>query len=108
MKIEVTAPMSGIFYRKPAPEDPAYVEEVARLGPGPCFGEMALIEIAPRSASVRAEEPIVTLALYSNSLTPAQLTLVADPAITRELRAIPGVADVTVSGGVKRELTIER
>jgi biotin carboxyl carrier protein len=26
MKIEVTAPMSGVFYRKPAPEDPAYVE----------------------------------------------------------------------------------
>ena len=26
MKVEVTAPMSGIFYRKPAPEDPAYVE----------------------------------------------------------------------------------
>jgi biotin carboxyl carrier protein len=26
MKVEVKAPMSGVFYRKPAPEDPAYVE----------------------------------------------------------------------------------
>ena len=25
-KIEVRAPMSGVFYRKPAPEEPAYVE----------------------------------------------------------------------------------
>ena len=25
-KVEVRAPMSGVFYRKPAPEDPPYVE----------------------------------------------------------------------------------
>ena len=25
-KVEVKAPMSGIFYRKPAPEEPPYVE----------------------------------------------------------------------------------
>jgi biotin carboxyl carrier protein len=25
MKVEVKAPMSGVFYRKPAPEEPAYV-----------------------------------------------------------------------------------
>ncbi len=52
------------------------------------------------------DRPIVTLALSSERLTPAQLTLVADPGITRELRSIPGVADVTISGGVKRELTV--
>jgi biotin carboxyl carrier protein len=26
-RIEVRAPMSGIFYRKPAPDQPAYVQE---------------------------------------------------------------------------------
>ena len=26
-QIEVKAPMSGVFYRRPAPEEPAYVEE---------------------------------------------------------------------------------
>lgn len=26
-RIEVRAPMSGIFYRKPAPDQPAYVEQ---------------------------------------------------------------------------------
>ncbi len=26
MKVEVRAPMSGVFYRKPAPDEPAYVE----------------------------------------------------------------------------------
>jgi HAE1 family hydrophobic/amphiphilic exporter-1 len=52
------------------------------------------------------DAPIVTLSLWSNSLTPAQLTLLADPGITRELRSIPGVADVSVTGAVKRELTV--
>jgi len=52
------------------------------------------------------DAPIVTLGLSSNTLSPAQLTLIADPGITRELRAIPGVADVSVTGSVKRELTV--
>ena len=26
MKVEVTAPMSGVFYRRPGPDEPAYVE----------------------------------------------------------------------------------
>ncbi len=52
------------------------------------------------------DAPIVTLSLFSTSLTPAQLTQIADPGITRELRSIPGVADVAVTGAVKRELTI--
>ncbi|MBY0490507.1 MAG: efflux RND transporter permease subunit [Gemmatimonadaceae bacterium] len=50
--------------------------------------------------------PIVTLSMWSNSLSPAQLTQLADPGITRELRAIPGVADVSVTGAVKKELTV--
>ncbi|AMW05857.1 efflux RND transporter permease subunit [Gemmatimonas phototrophica] len=52
------------------------------------------------------DAPIVTLGLSSNTLTPAQLTLLADPGVTREIRAIPGVADVSVTGAVKRELTV--
>ncbi len=50
--------------------------------------------------------PIVTLSLVSTTLTPAELTQIADPTITREIRSIPGVADVNVTGSVKRELTI--
>ena len=52
------------------------------------------------------DAPIVTLSLFSTTLTPAQLTQIADPGITRELRSIPGVADVKVTGAVKRELTV--
>jgi len=52
------------------------------------------------------DAPIVTLGLASSTLSPAQLTLLADPGITRELRAIPGVADVSITGAVKRELTV--
>lgn len=52
------------------------------------------------------DAPIMTLSLWSNTITPAQLTLLADPGITRELRAIPGVADVAITGAVKRELTV--
>ncbi len=52
------------------------------------------------------DAPIVTLSVFSTTLTPAQLTHIVDPGITRELRSIPGVADVQISGGVKREMTI--
>ena len=50
--------------------------------------------------------PIMTLSLFSTTVSPAVLTQLADPGITRELRSIPGVADVAVTGSVKRELTI--
>jgi HAE1 family hydrophobic/amphiphilic exporter-1 len=53
------------------------------------------------------DRPIVSVALSSTTLTPAELTRLADPGITRELRAIPGVSDVQIFGKVERELTIE-
>jgi HAE1 family hydrophobic/amphiphilic exporter-1 len=53
------------------------------------------------------DRPIVSLALTSVTLSQAELTRLADPTITRELRSISGVAEVTVSGKVERELTVE-
>ncbi len=53
------------------------------------------------------DRPIVSLALTSSTLTQAELTRLADPSITRELRSIPGVAEVSVKGKLERELTVE-
>src|SRR3954463_7914375 len=53
------------------------------------------------------DRPIVSLALSSVSLSPAELTRLADPGITRELRSVTGVSDVQVFGKVERELTVE-
>jgi HAE1 family hydrophobic/amphiphilic exporter-1 len=53
--------------------------------------------------------PIVSLTLSSKdpAIDAAVLTRIADPGITGELRSLGGVADVTISGGVERELTVE-
>ena len=53
------------------------------------------------------DRPIVSLAVSSVSLSPAELTRLVDPGMTREFRSIAGVADVIVSGKVERELTVE-
>ena len=53
------------------------------------------------------DQPIVSLTLSSPTHSQAQLTAIADPLITRELRAINGVADVRVIGGAERELTVQ-
>ena len=53
------------------------------------------------------DQPIVSLALTSSNLSQADLTRLADPKITRELRTIPGVAEVLIFGKVERELTVE-
>jgi len=42
-------------------------EIIGRLGPGDCFGEMALIDLYPRSAGVRAAEDCLALGI-SNAL----------------------------------------
>src|SRR5687767_5972159 len=51
--------------------------------------------------------PIVQIAVSSSVLTPAELTRVADPLITREMRGIAGVAQVDIVGKVERELTVQ-
>jgi HAE1 family hydrophobic/amphiphilic exporter-1 len=51
--------------------------------------------------------PIVSLSIYSPTMSSAELTRLADPGITRELRALGGVAEVTVLGKIERELTVQ-
>src|SRR3954465_86294 len=51
--------------------------------------------------------PIVSITMNSQTMTPAQLTRLADPTITSKLKGIPGVAQVQLVGGVKREMTIQ-
>ncbi len=53
------------------------------------------------------DRPIFSFSLSSTVLGPRELTRLADPSITRELRSLPGVAEVTVSGKQVRELTVE-
>jgi HAE1 family hydrophobic/amphiphilic exporter-1 len=50
--------------------------------------------------------PIVSLALASGTLSQAELSDLADRRITRELRALGGVADVLTSGHVEREISV--
>ncbi len=52
------------------------------------------------------DQPIVSLALSSTSLTAPELTRLADPGIARDLRSVPGVAEVLVLGKQERELTV--
>lgn len=42
--------------------------EIGRLGPGDCFGEMALIDLFPRSASVVAVKDCTAIALTTESV----------------------------------------
>src|SRR6478735_746264 len=51
-----------------------------------------------------ADQPIVSLTLSSPALGGPELTRMADPEMTRKLRGIPGVAQVTVVGGIQREM----
>src|ERR1043165_8511618 len=54
-----------------------------------------------------SDQPIVSLTMSSDAYSPAQLTRMADPAITSELRGISGVSQVRLVGEVKREMTIQ-
>lgn len=59
------------------------------------------------SKFTETDYPILSIAFSSNVLTSAELTRLIDPKVTRELRSISGVAAVTLSGGIERELTVE-
>ncbi|HEY7568261.1 MAG TPA: efflux RND transporter permease subunit, partial [Gemmatimonadaceae bacterium] len=51
--------------------------------------------------------PILSIAFSSSVLSSAELTRLVDPAVTRELRSVSGVANVSLAGGIERELTVE-
>ena len=54
-----------------------------------------------------SEEPVITMTLTSASVPATTLSRLADPGVTRALRSIPGVAQVSVVGGIEREMTVE-
>jgi CRP/FNR family transcriptional regulator, cyclic AMP receptor protein len=80
----VAVAAGGFFFREQDPADCMFVLEAGRvavlkqwrgremmlrhLGPGDCFGEMALLDLFPRSAAVRAEQDCTAI-----ELTPADL-----------------------------------
>jgi HAE1 family hydrophobic/amphiphilic exporter-1 len=54
-----------------------------------------------------SQAPVLSLALTSDRLGPPALTQLADPMIVRDLRSVPGVAEVSVVGGVDPEMTVQ-
>ena len=53
-----------------------------------------------------AAQPIVSLAVSSDTLPLAQLTTLADETIGRRLESVPGVGDVQIAGGLEREVRV--
>jgi HAE1 family hydrophobic/amphiphilic exporter-1 len=51
--------------------------------------------------------PVVSLALASDTMSIPELTLLADPGITRRIRALGGVGSVDISGANTREMSVE-
>ncbi len=54
-----------------------------------------------------SQQSVVSLALTSTEISTPTLTRIADPMIVRDLRTVPGVAQVSVVGGLERELTVQ-
>lgn len=70
--------------------------KLATLGPGDVVGEMALLDEFPRSASVRAVEPVTALGIqrwhFKGILeSHPQLALALLPILTRRIRAAEGM-----------------
>ncbi len=57
-------------------------KERPALGPGDYFGDISLIDGKPRSATIRAETPLTTVALSSMSLN---IILEKEPEVVRQL-----------------------
>ncbi|HEX2166773.1 MAG TPA: efflux RND transporter permease subunit [Longimicrobiales bacterium] len=53
------------------------------------------------------DAPIMSVTLASTTRDAVQLTRIADPGVTKELRGVSGVASVNVRGGLEREMTVE-
>jgi HAE1 family hydrophobic/amphiphilic exporter-1 len=51
--------------------------------------------------------PIMQVSLTSSVYSPAELTRIVEPRITRELRSIAGVAQAAVVGNIEREMTVQ-
>jgi predicted MFS family arabinose efflux permease len=60
----------------------AHGREIARLGPGDCFGEIALLHGTPRMATVTALEPVRLLCLGRDDF----LAVVAAPRVAQQAR----------------------
>jgi len=54
-----------------------------------------------------AQQSLLSLSVASPTMTPEELTRVADPIVVRALRSVPGVAEVTVVGGSYPEMTVQ-
>ncbi len=54
-----------------------------------------------------SQQSVLSLALTSSEIPTPTLTRIADPMIVRDLRTVTGVAQVSVVGGLERELTVE-
>ena len=93
---EDLVPDGGVIVQEGAPGDAFYVllegraravrdgERVAELGPGDWFGELALLDGAPRSASVIAEGPATVAVLPTATF---RLALREFPDLTEQLLA---------------------
>jgi CRP/FNR family cyclic AMP-dependent transcriptional regulator len=96
LTVEVEIPAGKVLMRQGEPGHECFVIEAgtakatirghksSRLGPGECFGEMALIHKAPRSATVTAETDMSVLVLTSREFS----TLIEDvPSVARKVLA---------------------
>ena len=97
LTVEVDVPAGRVLMRQGEPAHECFVIEAgtarasirgrksSKLGPGECFGEMALIDSAPRSATVTAETDMSVLVLSSREFS----TLIDDvPSVARKVLAV--------------------
>ncbi len=97
LTVEVDIPAGRVLMRQGEPAHECFVIESgtarasirgrksSKLGPGECFGEMALIDSAPRSATVTAETDMSVLVLSSREFS----TLIDDvPSVARKVLAV--------------------